>query len=253
MQRKNQLCTKIPISRLLLSLVLLCIFVPATSLPANSEKSSQSSICQPQAYPQWTFKPLNLFPKDQPLARPEDGRALPDGRLIVADQRHGLLLIEKDGSHHPFGNFKKAGYVHNPPDSPAAPNGVFLEHDGRHILMVDIFTGKVFRVNTETEETRLIYDHPYGVNSIYRDRTGTIWFTQSTHNPEERGEEDLWAATNLSIPTGAIFKLPGSGDDFAARAEEVVSNLYLANGIMADNSEKFMYVSDAGPRSSLPT
>ena len=163
----------------------------------------------------------------------------------MADQRHGLLLIEKDGSHRPFGNLKKAGYAHNPPAYPSAPNGVFLEQDTRHILMVDIFTGKIFRVNTHTEESRLIYDHSFGVNSIYRDRGGTIWFTQSTNNPEERGEKDLWEATNLSIPTGAIFKLPGSGNDFAIKAEEVVGSLYLANGIMADHSEEFLYVSES--------
>ncbi|UCE62516.1 MAG: SMP-30/gluconolactonase/LRE family protein [Nitrospirota bacterium] len=230
---------------LVLSLAWFSVLDSETPWAANSQHPVSSSICQSPEFPRWTYDHSNLFPKDQPLARPEDGRALPDGRLIVADQRHGLLLIEKDESHRPFGNLKKAGYVHNPPDFPGAPNGVFLEHDARHVLMVDIFTGKIFRVNTHTEETRLIYDHPYGVNSIYRDHAGTIWFTQSTNNPEERGEEDLWAAANLSIPTGAIFKLPGSGDAFAAKADEVVSNLYLANGIMADNSEQFLYVSES--------
>ena len=111
--------------------------------------------------------------------------------------------------------------------------------------MVDIFTGKVFRVNTQTEESRLIYDHPYGVNSIYRDRRGTLWFTQSTNNGRENAKKGLWAATDLSIPTGAIFKLSGSGDQFASEAEEVVGSLYLANGIMADNSEQFLYVSES--------
>ena len=163
----------------------------------------------------------------------------------MADQRHGLLLIEKDGSYRPLGNLRKAGYTHHPPNFPGAPNGVFQEQDARHLLMVDIFTGKIFRVNTQTEESWLIYDHPYGVNSIYRDRQGTIWFTQSTTNAGKNTKEALWAATDLSIPTGAIFKLPGSGDEFSSKAEEVVSNLYLANGIMADNSEQFMYVSES--------
>jgi sugar lactone lactonase YvrE len=228
-----------------LGFALICFLNVEVSPASNLEKPVSSSICQPPAFPRWTFDQSNLFPKDQPLDRPEDGKALLDGRLIVADQRDGLVLIEKDGSHRPFGNLKKAGYVHNPPDFPSAPNGVFLEHDSRHILMVDIFSGKVFRVNTQTEESRLIYDHPYGVNSIYRDRRGTIWFTQSTNNPAENAKKGLWAATDLSIPTGAIFKLPGSGNEFASKAEEVVGNLYLANGIMADNSEQFMYVSES--------
>ena len=228
-----------------LGFVLMCFMSAEVSQASHIEKPTSSSICHSPGFPRWTYDHSNLFPKDQPLDRPEDGRALPDGRLIVADQRHGLLLIEKDGSHRPFGNLKKAGYAHNPPDYPAAPNGVFLEQDTRHILMVDIFTGKIFRVNTHTEESRLIYNHSFGVNSIYRDRGGTIWFTQSTNNPEEKGEENLWEATNLSIPTGAIFKLPGSGNDFAVKAEEVVGSLYLANGIMADHSEEFLYVSES--------
>ena len=230
---------------LALSFAGLSVVGPNPTWAANSQHPSSRSLCQSPGFPKWAYDDTTLFPIGQPLDRPEDGRALPDGRLIVADQRHGLLLIEKNGSHRPFGNLKRAGYAHNPPDSPAAPNGVYLEQDTRHILMVDIFTGKIFRVDTTTEESHLIYDHPFGVNSIYRDRQGTIWFTQSTNNPEERGEEDLWEATNLSIPTGAIFMLPGAGNDFADKAEEVVGSLYLANGIMADNSEQFMYVSES--------
>ena len=142
----------------------------------------------------------------------------------------------------------------NPPDFPGGPNGVFLEHDARHILRVDIYTGTIFRVNIETEDTQLIYDHPYGVNSIYRDHRGTIWFTQSTNNALDNAKEGLWEATNLSVPTGAVFKLQGSGDKFAKEAEEMVSNLYLANGIMFDQTGR-VYVRvriHDGPRTSVP-
>jgi len=214
------------------------------SKASSADTQRPSSLCQSPGFPRWTFDQSNLFPSDRPLARPEDGKALPDGRVIVGDERHGLLLINEDGSHRPFGQFQKAGYVHNPPDFPGGPNGVFLEHDARHILRVDIYTGAIFRVHTETEETRLIYDHPYGINSIYRDRRGTIWFTQSTNNAGDNAKEGLWAATNLSVPTGAVFKLQGSGDEFATEAEEIVSNLYLANGILLDQTEQFMYVSE---------
>ena len=204
-----------------------------------------ASLCQSQGFPRWTFDESHVFPPDRGLARPEDGKALPDGRLVVADERYGFLVIDQNGSYRPFGQFKKAGYSHKPPESPGAPNGVFLEHDKRHLLVGDVYTGMIYRVDTETEETKLIYDHPYGVNSVYRDRQGTTWFTQSTNNSEENGKGGLWAAGNRPIPTGAVWRLPGHGNEFAQQAEEVVSNLYLANGITMDKTETYMYVSES--------
>ena len=209
------------------------------------EEVKSSSLCQSPAFPQWTFDQSHIFPQDRPLARPEDGKALPDGRLVVADERFGLYLIEPNNSHRPFGRFSEVGYVHTPPDPAGGVQAVFLEHDTRHLLVGDIYSGKIYRVDTQTEETRLIYDHPYGVNSVYRDRKGTIWFTQSTNNTEARGKEDLWASVNLTVPTGAVFKLPGSGERFAEKAEEVANNLYFANGITFDKTEKYMYVSES--------
>ena len=52
---------------------------------------------------EWTFEEGMIFPADRSLVRPEDGVALADGRLIVADQEHGLRLLAGDGSHRPFG------------------------------------------------------------------------------------------------------------------------------------------------------
>ncbi|MDX1411471.1 MAG: SMP-30/gluconolactonase/LRE family protein, partial [Nitrospirales bacterium] len=202
-------------------------------------------LCQSPGFPQWSFDQSHIFPQDRPLARPEDGKALPDGRLVVADERFGLFLIEPDGSSRPFGRFVEAGYLHAPPKPAGGAQAVFLEQDTRHLLVGDIYTGKIYRVDNQTEETRLIYDHPFGVNSVYRDRNGTIWFTQSTMNTEDRGKEELWAAVNIPMPTGAVFKLPGSGDEFAERAEEVVGNLYFANGITFDRNETYMYVSES--------
>jgi hypothetical protein len=67
-----------------------------------------------------------VFPADRSLARPEDGIALPDGRLLVADQVHGLRLIETDGTTTPFGDLAAAGYAHHPPDHNGGANGVSL-------------------------------------------------------------------------------------------------------------------------------
>ena len=226
-------------------LILMGYWCMGTFPNAMAENSMNSPQCQSPGFPRFTFDESHIFPNDRPLARPEDGKSLPDGRMVVGDERFGLVLINPDGTHQPFGKFKEAGYVHNPPDFPGGPNGLFLEHDGRHVLRTDIYTGKIFRVDTETEETQLIYDHPYGVNSIYRDRKGTIWFTQSTNNSGKNAKKGLWDATDQSIPTGAIFSLSETGDEFALKAEQVASHLYLANGMIFDHSEQYMYVSES--------
>ena len=48
--------------------------------------------------PSWTFSPEMLVTFGGALSRPEDGAALAGGRLVIADQIHGLRLIEADGS-----------------------------------------------------------------------------------------------------------------------------------------------------------
>ena len=152
------------IYRVVLSLVLMsfsCI-----------DEAISSSVCQSPAFPRWTFEESHVFPQARGLSRPEDGKALPDGRLVVADESHGLRLIDPEGSHRPFGQFVKAGYVHTPPEPPGGLQAVFLEQDSRYLLVGDIYTGKIYRVDVETEQTKLIYDHPYGINSVYRDRRG---------------------------------------------------------------------------------
>ena len=207
-------------------------------------KASTPFVCQSPAFPRWTFDKSRLYPQDRPLARPEDGKALPDGRLVVADETHGLLLLELDGPHRPFGQLKKSGYIHDPPNIEGGAHGVFLEHDGHNLLLSDVYSGKIYTVNTQTEETRLIYDHPYGVNSLYRDREGTIWFTQSAHNTAEGGKQSLWASVDLPKPTGAVFKLEESEDGSPMDAEEVVGDLYFANGITFDRTEEYMYVAE---------
>lgn len=83
---------------------LLTSFVMIDISQASQEgKGSTSSVCQSPGFPRWTYDESHLYPHDRPLARPEDGKALPDGRLVVADETHGLLLLEEDGSHRPFG------------------------------------------------------------------------------------------------------------------------------------------------------
>jgi sugar lactone lactonase YvrE len=200
--------------------------------------------CQSASFPSFAFHESNIFPRGKSLRRPEDGKALADGRIVVGDEEFGLRVIEKDGKSRPFGKFKQLGWTHNPPKLPAGPNGMFLESGGSHLLFADIYTGKIYRVDTKTEETKMIYDHPFGVNSLVRDSKGTIWFTQSAKNTEEKSAEEIWSAVNQPAASGAVFYLRGSGNDVKSPAMEAAGNLYFANGIAIDKAEKYLYVAE---------
>jgi sugar lactone lactonase YvrE/predicted ester cyclase len=196
------------------------------------------------ALPQWTFDSSMLFPGDGSLARPEDGVALPDGRLIVGDQVHGLRLVELDGSSAPFGEMAAAGYVHNPPERSGGPNGVSLEPDGAHLLVADIFNGGIYRVEVATGATERVYQHRYGVNTAVRDSRGAIWFTQSAQNTPEAGEARMWATVDIPRPEGALLRLAMDGDRFATEAEVLVDSLYFANGVVIDEASGHLYVAE---------
>ena len=193
---------------------------------ATSNKNNQINISEKSAeqLPYLTFQKENLFPGDSSLLRPEDGVALADGRVIVADQAKGLRLIEKDGSNRPFGKFTDVGFVYNSPDTIAAPNGLFLEHDKQHLLMCDYRSGKIYRINIASEKVELVYDHPFGVNAIYRDKTGAIWFTQSD-----------------GVNSGAIFRMA----DIKSVPTIIADSLHFANGITMDQDEKTLFVAES--------
>ena len=116
-----------------------CITLAASCTDGTSDRDPGEAA----VLPQWTFDASMIFPGDGSLARPEDGVALADGRLIVADQVYGLRRIELDGTSAPFGEMVAAGYVHNPPERSGGANGVSLEPDGTHLLVADIFDGGI--------------------------------------------------------------------------------------------------------------
>jgi sugar lactone lactonase YvrE len=194
--------------------------------------------------PRWSFSPEMIFPADRSLMRPEDGVALPDGRLLVADQLYGLRLLEADGSSRPFGRFAEAGYLHSPPEIVGGANGVTLEPGGAHVLVSDVFRGGIYRVDVATESTKRIYQHSYGVNTARRDRRGGIWFTQSTRNSPERGEEELFRAVAVAVPDGGLFHLPPSPHEGGDAAIQLVDGLYFANGIALDEAAGYLYVAE---------
>jgi len=194
--------------------------------------------------PEWTFDPAMIFPAARSLARPEDGIALPDGRLIVTDQAHGLRLVETDGRSAPFGDLAGAGYAHSPPDRNGGANGISLEPDGTHLLLADIHAGGIYRVDVASGATERVYQHRYGVNTAVRDSRGAIWFTQSTANSPEAGEGRMWASVDVPNPDGALLRLASREGRLAAEAEVVIDSLLFANGLAIDEQAGHLYIAE---------
>jgi sugar lactone lactonase YvrE len=231
-----------PSFRLVASIALSVVCIAVAS--GCAERTDDRSPGDAEVLPQWTFDSSLVFPGDGTLIRPEDGVALPDGRLIVADQVHGLRAIERDGTSAPFGEMVAAGYVHSPPEQSGGANGVSLEPDGTHLLVADIFHGGIYRVAVGTGETERVYQHRYGVNTAVRDSRGAIWFTQSAHNTQEEGEARMWASVDIPAPEGALLRLGMDGDRLEEQAEVVVDSLYYANGVVIDEASGHLYLAE---------
>ncbi len=197
------------------------------------------------APPVWTADQISLFPSDRSLQRPEDGIALEDGTLLIGDQAHGLVALTPDGSKRPFGEFTEAGYVHQPPNQIAGPNGVALEPDGIHVLVADVLTGSIYRVNIQTEQVVRIYQHEFGTNSARRDSSGAVWFSQSTRNNGPDSEARMFAAIDLRSLDGALYRLPPAvAGETPAVAELKLSGLAFANGVAIDEPRGQLYVAE---------
>ena len=194
----------------------------------------------------WSMDDGALFPAARGLARAEDGLALADGRLIVIDQRHGLIEIAPDETTRPFGRFAEAGYAHAPPAQLAGPNGVALEPDGVHALVADVYSGAIYRVNLETEAVELIYTHPFGVNTAVADSTGAIWFTQSALNTAgPQAETRLFEPLNNYAAEGALFRIgPPAADGARPAPQMLVEGLQFANGVVIDETRGQLYFAE---------
>ncbi len=199
----------------------------------------------PTAPRTWSFADGEIFPAGRMLTRPESGVVLADGTLVVVDQVNGLTAIAPDGSIRPFGNFAAAGYSHSPPDYAAGPNGAAFEPDGLHVLVADVFTGSLWRTDTETETTTLIYQHPFGINYAHRDSTGAIWFTQSTENTPPQSEVRLFGALNGPLPDGALFRIaPTAEGEPLPAPERILDGLLFANGFTVDEARGKLFLAE---------
>jgi len=196
------------------------------------------------ALPQWSYDSTMVFPADRSLTRPEDGIALPDGRLIVTDQVHGLRLVAPDGTSHPFGDLVAIGYRHQPPEHSGGANGISLEPGGTHLLLADVFGGVIYRVDVSSGTAEKVYQHRYGINTAVRDSRGSIWFTQSAENTAEAGEARMWASVELPRPEGALLRLASQDGRLATEAEVVVDSLLFANGLAIDETSGHLYLAE---------
>jgi sugar lactone lactonase YvrE len=193
----------------------------------------------------WTLEDATFFPADRSLIHAEDGVVLPDGRLLVGDQAHGLVTLAADGTRRPFGDFAAAGFRTRPAPNWGSPNGISLEPDQRHILIADITTGGIYRAETQSGAVTRIYDHVFGVNTAVRDSHGAIWFTQSTENPEGAESEARMFAAIEGLSDGALFRIaPDQVGRANPVAERKLSGLAFANGIAIDERRGQIYVAE---------
>ena len=189
----------------------------------------------------WNFFDGVKFPEGTQLSRAEDGVILSNGTLIVADQRYGLAKIDLAGNVTPFGDFEALDYEHNPPKVESGPNGVHLTPDNQYVITADVFNGKIYKTSIENNSTEIIYAHKYGANTAREDSTGSLWFTQSTEN---QNEERLFGALDKAIPDGALYRLPISEDGTLSVPEQILENLYFANGFYIDEKRNKFYLSE---------
>jgi sugar lactone lactonase YvrE len=194
----------------------------------------------PVAVPSWSFSPENVFPADRSLARPEDGVMLADGRLLVADQVHGLRLLHADGRSEPFGRMREAGYD----AGIGAANGVAFEPDRSHVLVTDVLAGGIYRVDVASGAAERVHQHPYGVNMARRDRNGAIWFTRSTRNTAADGAARLFGAFDAPLQDGALLRVPAADVGRAVDAEVVLDGIAFANGLALDEARGRLYLAE---------
>lgn len=211
---------------------------------APKDDAAGTMDATPAVLPAWTFDSTMIFPVSRGLTRPEDGVALADGRIIVADQAVGLRVIHPDGTTEPFGQLSGAGYMHHPPEMTGGANGVSLEPAGTHLLVADVVTGAIYRVDASNGTAEKLYQHAYGVNAAIRDSKGNLWFTQSTRNTAETGEGRMWAAVDTPMPDGAVLRLAFAEGKFAGKAEVVADSLLFANGIAFDEANGQLFVAE---------
>lgn len=233
------------VGRLEKSMRALTIFISAIIaglLVSCSDEIKKTESVETLSIETWRLADGSEFPSGRLLSRAEDGVALSDGTLIVADQRYGLAKVDMFGNVEDFGEFRAVGYSHSPPEREGGPNGVHFTPDKSHILTADVFSGIIYKTSVDEGTTKAIYSHEFGVNTAIQDSTGAIWFTQSTQNLTE---ERLFEAAARPMPDGVLYRLPSAVDVLVEKKPEVVlQGLNFANGFYLDESKNRFYLSE---------
>jgi streptogramin lyase len=113
------------------------------------------------------------------------------------------------------------------------------------VLVADVLTGAIYRVNSQDEGVERVHQHAFGANSARRDRSGALWFTQSTENSGPDSEARMFAAVDTRPADGALFRIAPHADGAAApEAELKLSGLDFANGIAIDEARGRIYVAE---------
>lgn len=232
--------------RLYLMTALAGLILAACTPAPSPAPAPEPAIAETPAAPRTlTFADGSLFPEGRTLNRPESGVVLTDGTVVVVDQVNGLTAIAPDGTISAFGSFAAAGFTHAPPENPSGPNGVTFEPDGRHLLTADVFTGSLWRTDTETGTTEKIYQHPFGINYAHRDSTGAIWFTQSTENAPPGSDVRLFGALDAPMTDGKLFRIPtATGAAPLPAPQEVLTGLQFANGFAIDGARGKLFIAE---------
>ena len=223
---------------------IICVIFATLLTMACSEGTAPTPVPAPDESSPVTWKLSDgvEYPTGRLLTRSEDGVMLPDGSLIVADQKYGLVEINTAGQVRAFGQFEDANYSHNPPVTEGGPNGVHFTYDRSGVLTADVFSGAIYKTSIAEEKTILVYSHDYGVNTAREDSTGAVWFTQSTQN---LGEERLFKAIAKPIPDGVLYRLqPGAAGFEKPTPTLVVGELNFANGFYIDEQRNKFYLSE---------
>jgi len=100
--------------------------------------------------------------------------------------------------------------------------------------------------HSDARLTERIYTHAFGVNTAVSDRTGAIWFTQSTENRAgSQSVARLFEPFDKYFADGALYRIaPPSRDGASLPARRVLAGLGFANGIAIDEARGRIYVAE---------